>query len=250
MLTSRIIPCLDVRANRVVKGVKFQGLRDVGHPAERALEYEQQGADEIVVLDVTATDQRRQTQIETVTQVRASLSIPLTVGGGIRNLDDVERLTDAGADRVSVNTAAFERPELVSEIAHRFGCQCTVVAIDACQNQSGWEVLTHAGKQSTGVDAIQWARQMQDNGAGEILLTSFDRDGTRSGYDCELLKAINAKINIPVIASGGADNSHHLRDGIEAGASAVLLASILHDGVTTVTELKRELIGMGLNIRP
>ena len=250
MLTSRIIPCLDVRANRVVKGIKFQGLRDVGHPAELALEYERQGADEIVVLDVAATNQSRQTQIETVTQVRAALSIPLTIGGGIRTLEDVERLTDAGADRVSVNTAAFERPELVSEISTRFGCQCTVVAIDACQNGTGWEVLTRAGKHSTGADAVQWARQMQENGAGEILLTSFDRDGTRSGYDCKLLQAISDQVNIPIIASGGADNSQHLKDGIEAGASAVLLASILHDGITTVSNLKQELIEMGLNIRP
>ena len=250
MLTSRIIPCLDVRGNLVVKGIKFAGLREVGNPAELALAYENQGADEIVVLDVAATNQNRDSQIETVKEVRQVLSIPLTVGGGIRGLDDVERLTNAGADRVSVNTAAVKRPEFVNEIATRFGCQCTVVAIDARRNENRWEVVTHAGQNLTGLDAIEWARIVEDKGAGEILLTSFDRDGTRSGYDCELLTAISENLSIPVIASGGADNSTHLREGFDAGAAAVLLASILHDGVVTVGQLKRELTEMGINIRP
>lgn len=250
MLTSRIIPCLDVSDNRVVKGVKFQGLRDVGSPAELAARYEQQGADEIVVLDVTATNRNQNTQLVTVREVRDALSIPLTVGGGVRTIEDVERLISAGADKVSVNSAAVERPELIREIAERFGSQCTVVAVDARQTNAGWEVLTRAGKQETGLCATEWSVRAEELGAGEILQTSFDRDGTRSGYDCQLLRSVTSQINIPVIASGGADNSDHLFEGLEAGASAVLLASILHDGLTTVAKLKTELISLGACIRP
>ncbi len=249
MLTSRIIPCLDVSDNRVVKGVKFAGLRDVGSPAELAAAYESQGADELVVLDISATNHRRRTQLQTVQDVRQSLSIPLTVGGGVRTMDDVQRLTDAGADRVSVNTAAFQQPELITAMADRFGRQCTVVAIDARRAEDGWHVLTHAGKEMTGVDVIEWATRVESAGAGEILLTSFDQDGTRRGYDCELLAAVTQRLAIPVIASGGADSAHHLHLGLQAGAAAVLLASILHDGVTTVGQLKRELAAMGEAIR-
>ncbi|MEM9412681.1 MAG: imidazole glycerol phosphate synthase cyclase subunit, partial [Planctomycetota bacterium] len=202
MLTSRVIPCLDVNANRVVKGVKFSGLRDVGSPAELAARYEDEGADEIVILDVSATQQRRKTQLQTVEEVRAKLSIPLTVGGGIRRIEDVLRLTDSGADRVSLNTAAVNRPELVGEVARRFGCQCTVVAVDAKRVGDTWNVVTHSGSTNTGLDVLDWVDQVQSEGAGEILLTSFDRDGTRSGYDCELLDAVCSRVQIPVIASG------------------------------------------------
>lgn len=250
MLTSRIIPCLDVRDNQVVKGVQFSDLRELGSPAELAHQYEAQGADEIVVLDVTATNRRQQTQINTVTQVRQAISIPLTIGGGIRCLDDVARLTDAGADRVSINTAAVQQPDLIAQCAQRFGKQCTVVAIDARRQGDIWEVCTHAGTRSTGIDVVAWALEAQCRGAGEILLTSFDRDGTRQGYDCELLQAVTRNLGIPVIASGGADNFKDLFNGFAAGASAVLLASILHDGVTTVAQLKQQLSRTGVTVRP
>ena len=250
MLTSRIIPCLDVSDNKVVKGVQFNNLREIGTPATIAHSYEQQGADEIVILDISATNRREQTQVLTVEQVRVAISIPLTVGGGVRSLDDITRLLDAGADRVSINTAAVQTPELVQRCADRFGLQCTVVAVDAKRIGNDWEVCTHAGTNRTKIDVLSWCRQVQDLGAGEILLTSFDRDGTRAGYDCELLTAVSSRVSIPVIASGGADNSKDLTDGIHAGASAVLIASILHDGVTTVSQLKQELVASGVNIRP
>jgi imidazoleglycerol phosphate synthase cyclase subunit len=249
MLTSRIIPCLDVSDNRVVKGVKFAGLRDAGDPAQLAAAYEAQGADEIVVLDVSATDRCEQTQLQTVREVRAALSIPLTVGGGVRALDDVQRLTDAGAERVSVNTAAVNRPILIRQMADRFGTQCTVVAIDARRVGGAWHVMTHAGKTDTGLDAVSWAATAQAEGAGEILLTSFDRDGTGDGYDCELLESVTSAISIPVIASGGANTALHMHEGLRAGASAVLAASILHDGLTTVARLKQELRELGEVVR-
>lgn len=257
MLTSRVIPCLDVSDNRVVKGIKFAGLRDAGDPAELALVYQQQGADEIVVLDVSATDRKKQTQLQTVEQVRAVISIPLTVGGGVRTIDDVRRLTDAGADRVSVNTAAVDRPELISEIAAQFGRQCTVVAVDARRiaaddiesSDMKWQVVTHAGKTNTDLDVVQWCKTVEAAGAGEILLTSFDRDGTQAGYDLELLAATTSAISIPVIASGGARQASHLQEALEAGATAVLAASILHDGLTTVDKLKLELRDLGATVR-
>ncbi len=255
MLTPRIIPCLDVNANRVVKGVRFAALRDAGDPAELAAAYAQQGADEIVVLDVSATNEQRSTQLLTVQSVRDVLSIPLTVGGGVRTLDDVQRLTDAGADRVSINTAAVQQPELLTHMADRFGCQCTVLAIDAAR-QSGteraagnWEVMTHAGQQKTGMDATEWAQQAEQRGAGEILLTSFDRDGTRSGYDLELLRSICSAVTIPVIASGGANEPRHLWEALNAGASAVLAASIFHEQNYTVQALKLALQQMGVRVR-
>ncbi len=242
MLVRRVIPCLDVRENRVVKGIKFQGLRDAGDPAELAADYQDQGADEIVVLDVAATPAARDTQLVTVESVRAALSIPLTVGGGIRSLDDATRLTDAGADRVSVNTAAVKDPDLIGQMADRFGRQCVVLALDASRADAGhWQIRTHSGDSNTGIDAIHWAREVCQRGAGEILLTSFDRDGTREGYDLELIQAVAAVVSIPIIASGGASTSEHMFDALQAGASAVLAATILHDGLITVGQLKAEL---------
>ncbi len=250
MLAIRIIPCLDVSHGRVVKGVKFQGLRDAGDPAELGALYEAQGADELVVLDVSATTEARGTQLETVRRVRAELSIPLTVGGGVRNADNARDLLEAGADKVAVNTAAVERPALIGEIAGRFGSQCAVVAIDARKQGDGFEVLIRSGKESAGRDAIAWARDVVARGAGELLLTSWDRDGTREGYDLELVSAVAAAVNVPVIASGGAARAEHLGQALAAGADAVLAASIFHDREYTVGDVKRELKAMGVEIRP
>lgn len=250
MLTTRIIPCLDVRNNRVVKGVNFQNLRDSGDPAELAAAYEQQGADEIVILDITATNDRRKTQLETVLNVRKVLSIPLTVGGGVQELSDVGRLLDAGADRVSANSAAVRRPELISEIAESFGVQCTVVAIDAKRNVQGqFKVVTNSGQVFTELDVVQWAQESERRGAGELLLTSFDRDGTRTGYDLELMEIVSSAVRIPVIASGGANCAEHLSEAIEAGAAAVLAASIFHGCDYTVATLKQKLNQLGKRVR-
>jgi len=250
MLARRIIPCLDVSHGRVVKGVRFQGLRDAGDPAERAALYEKQGADEIVVLDVSATPEGRGHQLETVRRVREVLSIPLTVGGGIRTLGDARRLLEAGADKVSVNTAAVRRPELLTEIAEEFGRQCCVLAIDAARRDHGFEVLVSGGREGTGLDAVAWAREGERRGAGEILLTSWDRDGTREGYDLELTGAVARAVTIPVIASGGADSPEHLRQALEVGADAVLAASIFHDEDLTVRDVKLYLTGHGIHVRP
>jgi imidazole glycerol-phosphate synthase subunit HisF len=251
MLTVRIIPCLDVSHGRVVKGIRFQGLRDAGDPAERAVLYERQGADEIVILDVSATPEGRGNQVETVRRVRAQLRIPLTVGGGIRTIDDARALLEAGADKVSVNTAAVHRPELLSEIAERFGRQCTVLAIDAaCREGARFEVLVKGGREGTGIDALEWAREGTGRGAGEILLTSWDRDGTRAGYDLELTRAVAAAVRVPVIASGGAATPQHLKQAFDAGADAVLAASIFHDDDTTVGDVKRALAALGVHVRP
>ncbi|BCX18785.1 MAG: imidazole glycerol phosphate synthase subunit HisF [Geminicoccaceae bacterium] len=250
MLARRIIPCLDVSHGRVVKGIRFQGLRDAGDPAERAALYEAQGADEIVILDVSATPEGRGHQLETVTRVREVLSIPLTVGGGIRSEEDAWRLLEAGADKVSINTAAVERPTLLSEIAIRFGRQCCVLAIDAALRDGRFEVLVKGGREGTGKDAVAWAREGEARGAGEILLTSWDRDGTRSGYDLALTRAVASAVRIPVIASGGADTPEHLAEALEAGADAVLAASIFHDGDRTVAEVKRFLAARGVVVRP
>ncbi|HET6521935.1 MAG TPA: imidazole glycerol phosphate synthase cyclase subunit, partial [Geminicoccaceae bacterium] len=230
MLAARIIPCLDVSHGRVVKGVRFQGLRDAGDPAERGALYELQGADELVILDVSATPEGRGNQAETVRRVRERLSIPITVGGGVRVEDDAAMLLEAGADKVSVNTAAVVRPALVGEIARRFGSQCAVVAIDAAWRDGRFEVLVRGGREGTGIDAIAWARRAVGLGSGEILLTSWDRDGTRSGYDLELVGAVASAVSVPVIASGGAANADHLLAALRAGADAVLAASIFHDG--------------------
>ena len=259
MLTRRIIPCLDVANGRVVKGVRFQGLRDAGCPVERAREYERQGADELVFLDVSATVEGRNTHVETIRTIRKELSIPLTTGGGVRISDHAGRLLDAGADKVSVNTAAVDDPSLIDTIARRFGSQCTVLAIDAAKRMepgknisgapSNWEVVTHSGKQRTGIDVIDWARGAVTRGAGEILLTSWDRDGTRSGYDLELLSAVSHSVAVPVIASGGAAAPEHLLEALLAGADAVLAASIFHDGDYTVGDLKAFLRSKQIEVR-
>ncbi len=256
MLTTRVIPCLDVRDGRIVKGVRFHSLRDAGDPASRAEAYEQDGADELVMLDVSATTEGRATAVRTVREIRRVLSIPLTVGGGIASIDDAARLLDAGADKVSVNSAAVRDPDLISRLAERFGRQCTVLAIDAARAESRpqkgpqYTVLTRSGTRTESLDAVAWAIHGQQRGAGEILLTSFDRDGTGEGYDLELLNAIAGSVEIPVIASGGARTAEHLAAAVAAGADAVLAASIFHDGVTTPNEIKRELAALGVRVRP
>jgi imidazole glycerol-phosphate synthase subunit HisF len=249
-LASRVIPCLDIKDGRVVKGVRFQGLRDAGDPVECAGLYERQGADEIVLLDVSATPEGRGHALETVRAVRSELSIPLSVGGGVKSPDDAGRLLEAGADKVGVNTAAVSRPGLIGEIAERFGTQCTVLAVDAAAGEAGWEVVVESGKTRTGLDVVEWCRKAVAIGAGEILLTSWDRDGTRSGYDLDLIASVSSVVTVPVIASGGADRPGHLVAAIEAGASAALIASILHDGDTTVGELKAALREAGIVVRP
>lgn len=250
MLTSRVIPCLDVRDGRVVKGVRFQGLRDAGDPAERAALYEAQGADELVLLDVSATPEGRGNALQTVRAVRRVLGVPLSVGGGVRSVRDAEALLAAGADKVAVNTAAVERPALLAELARRFGRQCVVLAIDAARCGEGWEVVTRSGAARTGLCALDWAAEAEGLGAGELLLTSWDRDGTREGYDLALLTAVARRVRVPVVASGGAATAADCAAALEAGASAVLAASLFHDGDLTVSDLKTELRGRGLEVRP
>ncbi len=242
MLTSRVIPCLDVKDGRVVKGVRFQGLRDAGDPASLAAAYMAQGADELVVLDVSATPEGRGNATATVRAVRAALAIPLTVGGGVRTVADAAALLAAGADKVAVNTAAVD-------LAARFGAQCTVLALDAARRDGGWEVVTRSGKHRTGLCAITWAVLAARLGAGEILLTSWDRDGTRSGYDLALLAAVSAAVPVPIIASGGAATAEHLAEALAAGADAVLAASIFHDSETTVGSVKARLAALGARVR-
>jgi cyclase len=251
MLTARVIPCLDVRDGRVVKGVRFQGLRDAGDPVESARRYEADGADELVILDVSATPEGRANAAHTVADVRAVLGIPLTVGGGIRAVADAERLLDAGADKVSVNTAAVADPSLIDRLAARFGTQCTVLALDAARRADGegWEVVVRSGTVRTGTDALAWAAEATARGAGEILLTSWDRDGTRSGYDLALLAAMRGAVGVPVIASGGAAHADHLAEALRAGADAVLAASIFHDGDTTPAAVKDALAAAGIEVR-
>lgn len=250
MLTMRVIPCLDVRGGRVVKGVKFQGLRDAGDPAELASRYEREGADEIVVLDVSATTEDRAAAYDTVSAVRRAVGIPVTVGGGVRAVDDAARLLDAGADRVSVNSAAVVEPDLIKLIADRFGVQCCVVAIDAAAASSdSWEVVTNSGTNRTGIDVVAWSQRCEALGAGEILLTSWDRDGTKSGYDLDLLRAVTGVVRIPVVASGGASGAAHMAEACNAGAGAVLAASIFHDGVMTVSDVKKQLDAVGVPVR-
>jgi imidazoleglycerol phosphate synthase cyclase subunit len=256
MLKSRVIPCLDVKEGRVVKGVKFLGLRDSGDPVELARRYEEQGADEIVMLDVSATNQGRLAMLETVEKIRETLSIPLTVGGGVRTIADAQQLLNHGADKVSVNSAAVARPELVQEMAGRFGSQCTVVAIDArrlggnqVDEDQRWEVVTRSGTQAEPLDVLDWGRNCELLGAGEILLTSMDRDGTGQGYDCELLQQFCSRVRLPVIASGGAKTLEDLVDGFRAGAHAVLAATIFHDQEITIGELKQALAAKGVPVR-
>jgi len=251
VLTKRIIPCLDIRDGRVVKGVRFAALRDAGDPVEQAALYDAQGADELVVLDVSATPEGRSTAVDTIEAIRAVLSIPLTVGGGVRELSHAERLLAAGADKVALNTAAVERPEIIRELADRTGTQCVVLALDAARREGaqGWEVVTRSGTERTGIDAVEWAAHAADLGAGEVLLTSWDRDGTGEGYDTELIAAIASRTPIPLIASGGADGPDHMLDALGAGADAVLAASIFHDGVLSVGEVKQALQTNGVEVR-
>jgi imidazole glycerol-phosphate synthase subunit HisF len=255
MKVARIIPCLDVTEGRVVKGTNFVDLRDAGDPVELAAKYDAEGADELVFLDITASSDRRDTTVDMVYRVAEQVLIPFTVGGGIRSLDDARRMLRAGADKVSVNTAAVERPELISEIAAEFGSQCVVCAIDAKRRgvdaDAGFEVYLHGGRTPTGVDAVGWAVESVRRGAGEILLTSMDRDGTRAGFDHQLTAAIAAAVDVPVIASGGVGTLDHLVDGIvEGGADAVLAASIFHFGEHTIAEAKQAMAAAGIVVRP
>ncbi len=255
MLAKRIIPCLDVDNGRVVKGVKFVDIRDAGDPVEVARRYDREGADEITFLDITASSDNRETIVHVVEQVASEVFIPLTVGGGIRTVDDVRRMLNAGADKVGINTAAVFNPEFVREAAERFGSQCIVVAIDAKRVSSDgeplrWEVFTHGGRKSAGLDAIEWAKKMADYGAGEILLTSMDRDGTKIGFDLELTRAISRAVPIPVIASGGVGNLDHLVAGVKEGeADAVLAASIFHFARYSVGEAKQYMAEQGIEVR-
>lgn len=253
-LAKRIIPCLDVDAGRVVKGVNFVDIRDAGDPVEVARRYNEQGADEITFLDITASSDDRETIVDVVQQVASEIFIPLTVGGGIRSVDDVRKLLNAGADKVSINTAAVHRPEFVKEAADYFGNQCIVVAIDAKRVNTEhepprWEIFTHGGRRTTGLDAIQWAEKMAQFGAGELLVTSMDRDGTKIGFDIELLEQINRYVNVPIIASGGVGNLDHLVEGAQHGADAVLAASIFHFGEYSVQEAKQHMQAAGLVVR-
>jgi cyclase len=248
-LLRRIIPCLDVQDGRVVKGVRFQDLRDAGDPAEQAARYEAQGADEIVILDVAASATGRDTQVETVRRVRAAIRIPLTVGGGVRSVDDARHLLSAGADKVSVNTAAVRRPGLLTELADAFGCQCVVLAIDARRAEQRWDVLVIGGREVARPDAVAWAREGEQLGAGEILLTSWDRDGTRAGHDIDLLRAVADAVRVPVIASGGIGTRAHVAAAFAAGADAVLAASVFHDGADTVDGIKADLAVRGIRVR-
>ncbi len=248
-LLPRLIPCLDVQEGRVVKGIRFQDLRDAGDPAEQAARYEAQGADEIVILDVAASAAGRGTQLDTVRRVRAAIGIPLTVGGGVRSVSDARALLAAGADKVSVNTAAVRRPALLTELAQAFGCQCVVLAIDARRAAERWEVLVLRGREAARSDAAAWAREGEHLGAGEILLTSWDRDGTRSGHDLELLRGVSAAVRIPVVASGGVGTREHVAAAFAAGADAVLAASVFHDGEDTVDGIKADLAGRGIEVR-
>lgn len=251
MLAKRIIPCLDVNAGRVVKGVNFVELRDAGDPVEIARRYDDQGADEITFLDITASSDDRDIILHVVEQVAEQVFIPLTVGGGVRSVDDVRRLLNAGADKVSINTAAVNNPQIVADASGKVGSQCIVVAIDAKQTAPGkWEVFTHGGRNNTGLDAIEWARKVESLGAGEILLTSMDRDGTKIGFDLGLTRAVSDAVRIPVIASGGVGTLEHLVDGVSQGrADAVLAASIFHFGQHTVREAKTLMRERGVEVR-
>jgi imidazole glycerol-phosphate synthase subunit HisF len=256
VLAKRVVPCLDVKDGRVVKGVRFVDLRDAGDPVEAALAYDAQGADELVFLDITASHEARDTMLDVVRRTAEGIYMPLTVGGGIRTVEDVRRLLRAGADKISLNTAALERPTVIREAVERFGSQCIVVAIDARREAGrpdeppGWGVYSHGGRRAAGRDAIEWAREAVALGAGEILLTSMDRDGTKDGYDLELTRAVSQSVSVPVIASGGAGSLEHLYEGLVDGcADAALAASIFHFGTHTIAEAKAYLRGRGVEIR-
>jgi len=249
-LAKRVIACLDVTAGRVVKGVNFVGLRDAGDPVEIAARYDEQGADEVCFLDITASSDERDLLLHVIEAVAERVFIPLTVGGGVRRLEDVRRLLNAGADKISINTAAVQNPELVREASGVVGNQCIVVAIDAKRAGAGWEVYTHGGRKPTGLDAVQWAQRMQAAGAGEILLTSMDRDGTRDGFDLALTRAVSDAVGVPVIASGGVGSLEHLAQGVSEGhADAVLAASVFHFGEFTVRQAKEHMRSRGIEVR-
>lgn len=250
-LAKRVIPCLDVRDGRVVKGVRFEGLRDMGDPAEQAARYDAEGADEIALLDITASHERRGTLLDVVRRTAAATFVPLTVGGGVRDEADIEALLAAGADKVSINTRAVQEPSLVERAARRWGNQAIVVAVDAKRRGDGWEVFVHGGRTATGIDALAWSQRAAELGAGEILLTSMDRDGTKDGYDLGLVRAVADAVPVPVIASGGVGTLAHLEAGLRQGrASAVLAASIFHEGTCTIGEVKRYLTAAGIPVRP
>ena len=250
MLKNRIIPCLDVKNGRVVKGINFVDLKDAGDPVEQAKIYSDSGADEICFLDITASNENRDTIYEVVERTSKKCFVPLTVGGGIRGIEDINKLLNCGADKVSINTAAVQNPEMIIESSKKFGSQCIVVAIDAKKNGDKWEVFTHGGRNNTNIDAIEFAKKMEDNGAGELLVTSMDRDGTQIGYDNDLMLKISSTVNMPVIASGGVGNLDHLVDGIRLGnASAVLAASIFHYGTHSINEAKQYLNSKGIPVR-
>lgn len=252
MLRPRVIVCLDVKDGRVVKGVNFEGLRDMGDPVELAARYEAEGADEVCFLDISASHEGRGTLLDTVRRTAEVLFVPLTVGGGIRSADDIGPLLRAGADKISINSAAVRDPSILTEGARRYGAQCVVASIDAARQDDGaWRHYTHGGRTRTDLDAVEWARECADRGAGEILLTSIDRDGVRTGYDLELTRAVSDRVDVPVVASGGAGEAAHLRDAFTEGhASAALLAGILHEGLTTVGELKTALTDWDIPVRP
>jgi cyclase len=249
MHLKRVIPCLDVDAGRVVKGVEFVDLRDAGDPVQLAARYDREGADEVVFLDITATSDKRETVVELARHAADEVFVPLTIGGGIRTVADAQAVLDAGADKISVNSAALQRPELIDELAAQFGAQCVVLAIDAKSAGDGWEAFLAGGRTPTGRDAVTWAREASDRGAGEILLTSMDRDGTNAGYDLALTRAVSDAVPVPVIASGGAGRLEHLSEAVQAGADAVLLASILHYGQHDIGEIKAHLAADGVPVR-
>ena len=249
MLKNRIIPCLDVKNGRVVKGINFVDLQDAGDPVEQAKIYSDGGADEICFLDITASNENRDTIYDVVKRTSKNCFVPLTVGGGVRSVEDINKLLNCGADKVSINTAAVQNSKVVEESSKKFGSQCIVVAIDAKKNGEGWEIFTHGGRNSTGINAIEFANKMEKCGAGELLVTSMDKDGTQSGYDIELMTTISSNVNIPVIASGGVGTLDHLAEGIKSGASAVLAASIFHFGAYSIKEAKQHLASKGIPVR-
>ena len=250
MLKNRIIPCLDVKNGRVVKGINFVDLKDAGDPVEQAKIYSDGGADEICFLDITASNENRETIYDVVKKTSKKCFVPLTVGGGVRSIEDINKLLNCGADKVSINTAAIKNPDVIIESSKKFGSQCIVVAIDAKKNNEKWEVFTHGGRNKTGIDALGFAKKMEDCGAGELLVTSMDRDGTQVGYDIDLMSKISTAVNIPIIASGGVGNLDHLVDGIEKGkANAVLAASIFHYGKHSIKEAKEYLDSKGIPVR-
>ncbi|MEO5832959.1 MAG: imidazole glycerol phosphate synthase subunit HisF [Nakamurella sp.] len=252
-VATRVIPCLDVDNGRVVKGVNFVDLIDAGDPVEMARLYDAEGADELTFLDITATSSNRASAYEMIRRTAEQVFIPLTVGGGVRQVSDIDALLRAGADKVSINSAAVARPEFLAEAAHRFGSQCVVIAIDARRSDldlpSGYEVTTHGGRQGTGIDAVDWARMAERSGAGEILLTSMDADGTKAGFDVEMLAAVRRAVSVPLIASGGAGQLHHFPDAVAAGADAVLAASVFHFGTFRISEVKDDLAAAGVTVR-